>query len=270
MMIWHTKSGYIAIDDTRMYYVRFGHGNKTLAIIPGLSDGLTMVKGKALLLALPYRRYLNDYTIYMFSRKEPMHQGYTIRDMADDLAYAISQLGLSQVDWLGVSEGGMITQCMAIDHPELVRRLVLAVTAPCVNDVIRERINDWTNYAKHRQHKQLMIDTAEYSYSKGYLEKYRLIYPVIGLIGRPTSYQRLMVNMGAIMGFDAANQLSQIHCPTLIIGGEEDQIVGVEASLQLHDGIDNSELYLYQGLGHGAYEEAADFNDRVFDFLNQE
>ena len=43
--------------------------------------------------------------------------------------------------------------------------------------------------------------------------------------------------------------------------------MGPEASKELAEAIPNSQLYLYPGLGHAAYEEAGDFNDRVFAFL---
>ena len=54
-----------------------------------------------------------------------------------------------------------------------------------------------------------------------------------------------------------------------IIGGAEDKVVGVEASRELHRMIADSKLYIYPGLGHAAYEEASDFNQRVFDFAGQ-
>lgn len=41
------KNGYVTIDDTDMYYVAFGTGEKKLVVLPGLSDGLATVKGKA-------------------------------------------------------------------------------------------------------------------------------------------------------------------------------------------------------------------------------
>ena len=47
------KNGIVHIGDTDMYYAAFGEGEKTLIVLPGLSDGLTTVKGKALLLAAP-------------------------------------------------------------------------------------------------------------------------------------------------------------------------------------------------------------------------
>ena len=65
---------------------------------------------------------------------------------------------------------------------------------------------------------------------------------------------------------DASARLSCISCPTLIIGGKLDQIVTGEASEQLHTLIAHSQLYLYKNYGHGLYEEAPDFLDRIMDF----
>ena len=130
-----------------------------------------------------------------------------------------------------------------------------------------ERLNDWIEFAAKGDHKSLMIDTAENSYSEDYLKKYRKMYPVIGSIGKPKNYSRFLANAEAILGFDASADLPRIACPTLIIGGSDDRIVGAEASYKLHDLIPGSELYIYDGLGHAAYEEAPDFNDRVLRFL---
>ena len=43
-----------------------------------------------------------------------------------------------------------------------------------------------------------------------------------------SSYDRFIANANAILEFDAVNELGRITCPTLIIGGEEDRIVGVQ------------------------------------------
>ena len=60
-----------------------------------------------------------------------------------------------------------------------------------------------------------------------------------------------------------------IICPTLIIGGEEDRIVGIQASHELKCAIKCSELFVYPGLGHAVYEESKDFNQRVFSFFTR-
>ena len=268
-MLANAKNGRVALREGTMSYVSFGNGAKKLVILPGLSDGLATVEGKALLLCGPYRPYLRDFTVYMFSRREPLPVGHSIRDMAADQAEAMTELGIERAGVLGVSEGGMIAQYLALDHPNQVEKLVLAVTAPCVNDVIRSCVPGWMDMARRGDHKALMIDTAEKSYSQTRLKKYRKLYPLLGRVGKPKSYDRFLVNAQAILAFDTVDRLSEIACPTLILGGEEDRIVGPEASRVLADRIPNSQLFLYPGLGHAAYEEAMDFNQRVFAFLNE-
>ena len=266
-MLWHAKSDSVRLPGARMDYVRFGSGDKNLIILPGLSDGLASVKGKALLLAPPYRLFFERYTVWMFSRRDPLEQGFSIRDMAEDQASALRALGIEKAAVMGASQGGMITQLFAADHPDLTEALILAVTAPCVNDRIRGCVGNWIALAEKGDHKNLMIDTAEKSYSEAYLAKYRKMYPVLGHVGKPQDYGRFLANAHAILEFDAREELGKIACPTLILGGEEDQIVGAAGSYELHEAIRDSELYMYPGLGHAAYEEAKDFNERVFRFL---
>ncbi len=106
---------------------------------------------------------------------------------------------------------------ISIDYP--LSPLVIAVSAPQVNSMIRERVGCWIRLAEKGDHKQLMIDTAENSYSPQYLKKYRKLYPVLGMVGKPADYGRFLVNANAILGFDAVGEIENIHCPTFIIGG---------------------------------------------------
>ena len=269
-MLYDAKNGQVAIDGSSMSYVSFGRGEKALIVLPGLSDGLATVKGKALLLVPPYKRFLERYTVYMFSRRDALPRGFTIRDMADDQAKALAALGLEKVSVLGVSQGGMIALSLALDHPALVEKLVVAVSAPRASELAREALGCWKDCAARGDHKALMIDTAERSYSPAYLKKYRKLYPVLGAVGKPSSYDRFLANADAILGFDMYDELPRLSCPTRILGGAEDRIVGADGSRKLHERIAGSELFLYEGLGHAAYEEAPDFYERVFRFLEAE
>lgn len=260
------KNGRVVIKDTDMYYVSFGHGSKNLIVLPGLSDGLTTVKGKALFLKAPYKRFQNEYTVYMFSRKNNMPEDYTIRQMAEDQALAMKVLGIGRAAVLGVSQGGMVAQYLAIDYPELVEKLILTVTAPYANDIVQDAVGSWIGMAKQGDHVRLMVDTAERMYSKAYLDKNRKLFPVISRFTKPASYERFFRNAYAIMEFDAREELSNICCPTLIIAGDDDNTVGNDAPYELNDRIPDSKVYIYHGLGHGAFEEAKDFYDRVYEF----
>ncbi len=263
-------NGHVNFTGGDMYYVSFGHGSKNVIVLPGLSDGLATVKGKDMLLRKPYKPFFRDFTVYMFSRRNDIPREYTIRQMAEDQASALRALGIEHTSVLGVSQGGMVAQLLAAYHPELVDKLVLAVTAPGVNDIVRGCVTRWIAFAEEGKHKELMIDTAEKSYSEAKLKKYRKIYPFLGMVAKPSDYGRFLTNARAILGCDTVGELGKITAPTLIIGGSEDHIVGVRASHDLNEGIAGSELYIYDGLGHASYEEAPDFYDRVFGFLRRQ
>lgn len=263
------KNDCVPIGGTEMYYAAFGSGAKTLVVLPGLSDGLATVKGKAWLLASPYKRYLQDYTVYLFSRKNDMPEGYTIREMADDQVTAMDRLGLGPAYLLGVSQGGMIAQQIAIDHPQAAAKLILAVTAPNANAFVQDAVCSWIDLAERGEHTALMVDTAERMYSEAYLRKNRKLFPLLAKLTKPVSYDRFLKNARAILRFDVRSELSKIACPTLIIAGAENRTVGPDAARELHSGIPGSRLFLYDGLGHGAYEEAKDFYDRVFAFCGE-
>lgn len=267
-MLWNARNGEVPIDETKMSYVSFGHGDRAFIMLPGLSDGLATVRGKALMLAKPYRSFFGQFTVYMFSRKDEMPDGYSIRDMAEDQATALKRLGIKQACVMGVSQGGMIAQYFAIDHPEMVDRLVLAVTTPYANEIVQRFVKSRIEDAQRGDHKAIMIGSAESAYSEKMLSSYRKLYPLLGLIGKSKDYKRFLCNANAILYFDAREELKQIRCPTLIIGGEEDKTVGPDGSKELHAAIAGSKLYMYPGLGHAAFEEASDFNTRVFDFIN--
>jgi pimeloyl-ACP methyl ester carboxylesterase len=263
------KNGSVAIGDTEMYYAAFGSGERKLVVLPGLSDGLATVKGKAWILSPPYRRFLRDYTVFLFSRKNRMPEGYAIEDMADDQVRAMETLGLGRAYVMGVSQGGMIAQCVAIRHPGIVEKLILAVTAPSANDVVKGAVTGWIGMANRGDHVALMVDTAGKMYSAEYLEKHGKLFPRLARLTRPASYDRFLKNAYAILGFDASGELAKIKAPTLILAGGDDKTVGNDAARELHDGIAGSELYVYEGLGHGAFEEAKDFYDRVLAFCDR-
>ena len=156
-MLWNAKNGTVSIGSTSMSYVSFGHGERVFVLLPGLSDGLMTVKGKALLLAKPYQMFFEKYTVYMFSRKDDMPEGYSIREMADDQAEALRLLGIRKASIMGVSQGGMIAQYLAVNHPDLVEKLVIAVSSPYVNDMIRENIGRWLKYAEEGNQKESLF-----------------------------------------------------------------------------------------------------------------
>ena len=268
-MFWNAKNGRIRIGNTEMDYISFGRGNRNLIMIPGVGDGLTTVKGLAVPMAFLYRKLSDDYKVYVFSRKICLEEGYTTKNMADDQAEAMKKLGIANAMIIGVSQGGMIAQHLTIDHADLVEKLVLVVTLARQNHTVQQALGKWKELADQGDHKALMIDNAEKSYSEKYLKKYRLLYPLLGMIGRPKDYERFLIQLHSCLEHDAYDDLERIKCPTLVIGGDRDRIVGADAAAELAGRIPNSELFIYEGLGHGLYEEAKDFISRIRSFLSK-
>lgn len=269
-MLYHAKNGNIPMGDTDMDYIAFGHGEKPLVMIPGVGDGLKTVRGMAIPFALLYRQYAAAYRVYVFSRKNRLEPGYSTRDMAEDLAAAMEALGISGAYVVGVSQGGMIAQYLAIEHPALVDKLVLAVSLARPNETMQEAVGDWLRMAAMEDYKGLFIDMAERLYSERYLKRYRRLYPLLCRMSKPKEYGRFMIQAEACRQHDAFDALAQIACPTLVIGGGCDRIVGEEAAAELAGGIRGSKLLVYEGLGHGAYEEAKDFHKQIGDFFDTE
>ena len=164
-MLYNAKNGTLALGNARMDYIRFGSGSRNLIILPGLGDGLTTVKGTALPMALSYRLFARDFTVYMFSRRQPLPEGFSTRDMARDQKTAMDLLGIEKADILGVSMGGMIAQHLAADYPEKIIKLVLAVTCPEPNPVMVTAIEGWLEDALRDDHAALMDSNLQLIYS---------------------------------------------------------------------------------------------------------
>lgn len=266
-MFYNAKNGTIQIDNTEMDYIVFGYGKKNVILIPGLGDGLRTVKGKAFPFALLYREYAKEYRVYVFSRKRELEEGYTTRDMARDMKTAMDKLAIKKADIIGVSQGGMISQYIAIDYPEVVNKLVLTVTVPKTNEIIENVVGTWMKWGKQDRYKDIMIDTAEKMYSEEYLKKYRLMYPVLGCFGKPKDFSRFLIMAKACLTHNAYDELDKIQMPCLVIGAEQDRVVGGNASREIAAKIPESQLYMYPEYGHGVFDETKDFKLRVKEFI---
>ena len=260
------KNGRLGLSAGEMDYIRFGSGKRVLLMLPGVGDGLTTVKGLAVPFALMYRALAKDFTVYVFSRRVHLPRHMTTRDMAEDVNEAMEKLGLAGAAVVGVSQGGMIAQWLALDHPDKVAKLVLTVTLSRSNDTVREAVALWSDMARRGDYKGIMLDTAERSYTPRRVRRARLTYALMGNLGKPKSFERFLIQAESCLTHDAYDELGRIACPTLVIGGTEDKIVTGAASEEIAAQIPGSELYMYEGLSHGLYEEAPDFLKRVADF----
>ena len=122
-------------DNIDMEYLKFGSGEKNLVIIPGLSIKSVLLSAEGVVSA--YNAFADDYTVYLFDRNKIIREHYTVDDMAEETAFAIKTIGIKNADFFGVSQGGMIAECIAIKYPELVHKMVLGSTMARVNETVK-------------------------------------------------------------------------------------------------------------------------------------
>ncbi len=262
------RTGHVIIGGSPMYYNVFGRGTDHLVLIPGLGDGLRTVKGMAPVMAWMFRAYARDHRVYVFSRKDVLAPGTTTRDMARDLAEAMGQLGIPEARVMGVSQGGMIAQWLAIDAPERVGRLAIAVSLATQNETVQSVIGHWIRLAEADRFGDLAVDTMLKTYTEQGLRRWRPFMWLVRMTSTPQSKERFLVQARSCLSHDALSDLGRIRCPVLVIGGALDQIVGgAETQEVMAAAIPHSTLHLYPDQGHAAYEEAKDFNDVVLAFF---
>ena len=148
-----------------------------------------------------------------------------------------------------------------------VGKLILAVTAARPNPILEESIAEWVSLARQGDAAGFMESNVRRMYSDAYYRKNKWLTPIVGALTKPKSYDRFFIQARACLTHDAFGRLGQISAPTLVIGGEQDKALGVQASCDLAEAIPNARLKIYPQWGHGVYEEAPDFNQTVLQFL---
>ena len=257
----------VEIGENEMDYIVFGKGEKTFVIIPGLSVHSVMPLKDSI--AEAYKDFTEEYTVYLFDRPKNLEEGCTIEDLAEATSQAMINLGIENADIFGASQGGMIAQYIAIDHPELVHKLILGSTLSKHNETFSTVGQKWVELAENKDEQGLLENFVDVVYSQATLDQYRdtLIESNKGITDE--EYARFIILAKSCLTFDCYDKLDQIKCDVLILGCEGDKVVTVEGSKEIADKL-NCEIYIYDdSYGHGVYDEASDYKQRCLDFLNK-
>ena len=263
-MFWGLVEGKVNIPSGDLNYISFGEGEKNLIIIQGLN--VRDIKGAGVSLAFMYKRFSRNYRVWFFDRRKVVREGLTNWDLAEDIYFAMNELNIEKADVFGVSQGGMIAMALALEYPDRVSKLVLGVTSSRVNEGLKRVVSRWVTCARNKDYITINKDTFSLMYTEKYLKKYRLLMPLLVRIIKPKDFYRFEVLASAILSFDCYDRLREIKCPVLVLGGEQDKITTSEASVEIAERL-NCEIHMYSEYGHAAYEEAKDFNNRVYAFL---
>lgn len=257
-------SGTVSSDGWTMDYIRFGKGEKTMVILPGLSLKPICPGGEAV--AQAYAMFADEYTVYLFDRRTAPPEDYTIYQMSYDTIYAMDELEIKDSVIFGASQGGMMGIVIAAERPDLASKLILGSTAARASEDMDALIGLWLDYAMKADREGLAAALADYIYSEETLAGYRDYLIQSNLDVTDEELRDFIVYASTLEDMDIRDDAAIIQCPVLILGSENDRVTGAEASRELQE-ITGGELFLYEEYGHGVYDEAPDFRDRMADFM---
>lgn len=172
--------------------------------------------------------FREDYTVLRYDL--PGHgesavptDAMSIKNLSDNLAALLTQLGAEKTHVVGLSVGGMIAEQFAIDHADRLETLTVvgapAFTTPDMKPDFDRRA------ANVRQNGTASI--VDETVTSVLTERYRRAHPeVVEQVGdmvARTSVECFAKIAEAIRDFDVKRELASITAPTLIIAGEHDK-----------------------------------------------
>jgi len=192
----------------------------------------------------------------------------SIEDIAHQIASVVKEQAELPVHVVGLSLGGAVAMQLALDYPEAVRSLTLVNT-----------------FAKL------------HSGSSGFFRKLvRIAYVALGQMDqvgqwvaagifpepdqellRQAAAERIASNprgaylraIWAATRFDIRDRLHEINAPTLVVAGELDQTVSMEAKVELAGNIPGAQLFVIPDSGHATPLDAVEeFNRTLLEFLS--
>lgn len=258
----------VALSEFEMEYFKFGKGEKTLVILPGLSVQSVMNSARAV--ADEYAVMKDDFTVWLFDRRKCLPDLYSVHDMAEDTVLAMETLGLKDICLFGASQGGMIALDIAIHHPPLVRKLALGSTTPDAGMTDGETLKKWISLAQSDDSVGLYVEFGRAIYPAEVFDQYRDVLAAAGKSVTQEELVRFIRMAGASEGFCVTDRLTDIQCPVLALGSADDKVLGIAPTEtfieKLGDRPDFS-YYIYDGFGHAAYDTAPDYRKRLYDFF---
>jgi pimeloyl-ACP methyl ester carboxylesterase len=236
-------------------YARIGSGSRIVLYLPGMSFTADPSTPKSV--RRSWRAWLgpierHDLTIVQIGRRADLPPGSTAADVAADYADLVRGEWGTAVRVMGISTGGHYAQWLAINHPDLVDRLVLGFTAHRLTHDVRvltRRIVDHFFAGRWRSGWALMAPWV--------LPKHPRVASAVGwlmgpyIAGRPKDLRVLAIDAHADDVHDATEHLAQIRCPTLVASGGLDLAYPPDLVRELVAGIPDVRHVEYPNVGHG-------------------
>lgn len=201
-----SKSGHVKANGVSYYYEIRGQGEPLLLLHGGLGSINMFAPG---IPELAKGRTVIAVDLYGHGRTALTDRPISLIDIGDDMATVVRELGYKQVDAMGYSFGGGVAFRLAVQHPALVRRLVLVSAGFAQNGFYPEMLP---------QQAAVSGKIAEQMKGTPMYDAYMAVAP------RKEDFPKLLDRMGEFMKqpYDFSADVSRLSMPTMIVFGDSD------------------------------------------------
>jgi len=232
-------------------FLAFGSGPPLLAL-PGFGphhrnptgfDRTTQTRG--------LRPQARRFTVHLVQRRPSLAPGTTMGHLADDVATAIRGQFGGPVPVLGTSTGGSVALQLAVDHPDLVSRLVLACAAARLGEDGRRRQRVLAELTQAGEPRRAWAQLGP-ALAGGPVTR-RLTSAMMWLAGGamdPDDASDMLATVEAEDAFDVMARLGDVTAPTLVVAGGRDGFYSTNLFLRTARGIPDGHLLLYPRSSH--------------------
>ncbi len=242
--------GYLSDPDgAARPYVTIGAGQASMVVVPGAADGLLNCADVAVYLAWFYRHRAQKCRLLVLSRREPIPDRFGIQRHAEDMIRTVEELHWGPSVWECISAAGPIGQRAAVQRPDRVSGLILSSTYDWVEARTKRVFQKWLDLAEQAGG-DLFWSLIEQKYRPPDDILSKVDLALLPDMSSLRGVQRLKQILLELVDLDQRWLVSQIRCPTLVIGGEEDRVVPADVQRAMAARIPGSHLELCPGYGH--------------------
>jgi pimeloyl-ACP methyl ester carboxylesterase len=199
---------YADVNGLSLYYEEHGSGEPLVLLHGGIGSGEMFV---GIMPDLAAGRRVITVDLQGHGHTADVDRPFAAEVMADDVAALIEHLGLAQTDVMGYSLGGAVALRVAIQHPGLVRRLVL-ISVPCRRDANHPEVV--------AAMEQMTPEVAEMMQQSPAYELYSRIAP------RPEDWPVLIAKTSDMLkiDYDWTAETAALEMPTMLVFADADSV----------------------------------------------
>jgi 3-oxoadipate enol-lactonase len=260
----------VSANDLEIYVDQVGQGPDVL-LIGGLGD--TVESWQFQLDGLRDRYRLTAFDNRGAGRTAMPEGPPSVEAMADDAAAVLRALDIRSAHVAGFSGGSIISQELALRHPDLVRSLVLQSTWPALDTYFRS----WARFV----HRLLEIAPSERAFLEDFFLWFytarahndgtvdQLIEEVLAFPHKQAT-EDMQAFLAAFVAHDTSDRLPKIAAPTLVLAGGRDMTSRPELCRAVADLIPDARFELMEEEAHQPFQEVPDeWNARVDAFWRE-